>query len=258
VTETNQSTNKIIPVIRWIIGGFLLVIGTLSIITMELLPALLLFALGLFITPLSEKYLFGKLKFVVPTWAKVVVSVILLLAFVWALPSSDTQPKTNIEQANQISFASGQVTEETIRAEIERVRESGYRIELDDISKVEVIKQYKESEDLPDTYAVSIFYTFDAWDNEDVINTSAASSLELFRRLFAHPQIVRVATFAEQDFTDQYGKTETTTAVKFIMERETADKIEWNGMKDRVLSDYKALFPLTEYTIHGAIRKDLE
>lgn len=257
VSKTDHSKNKLASIIRWILGGFFLVIGIL-LISVGLLPSLLLLVVGLLVTPLSDKHIFGKLKFVVPTWVKFALCAILLLAVFGALPASDIQPRTDLQQNSQSIFATKEVTEDTVRSEIEGVRESGYRIELDDISKIDVIKQVKEAENLSETYAINVFYTFEAWDNEDVMKIAAASSVELFERLFSHPQIVRVATFAEQDFTDQYGKTNTTTAVKFIMDRDTASKIDWNGVKDTVLIDYKALFPLTDYTIHAAIGKDLK
>lgn len=181
--------------------------------------------------------------------------VVLTAALVFSGCSSEGTSK---DAQNSVTFTEGEVTEDTVKAEIEGVNESGYKIKLNNISKIEVIEQYKESDDLPDIFAVSVFYTFDAWDNEDVVNTSAASSLEIFRRLFAHPQVVNVAAFSEQEFTDQYGNTESSTAVKFMMDRETADKIDWDGLKGRVLLDYKALYPLTDYLIHSAIQKDLK
>lgn len=76
--------------------------------------------------------------------------------------------------------------------------------------------------------------------------------------MFANPQVIKVAAFAQQDFTDQYGNSELATAVKFMMDRETADKVDWDGLKDKVLLDYKALYPLTDYSIHPAIQKDLK
>lgn len=70
---------------------------------------------------------------------------------------------------NSVNFAESEVTEEAVKAEIEGVYESGYKIKLNNISKIEVTEQYKESEDLPDIFAVSIFYTFDALNNEELL-----------------------------------------------------------------------------------------
>lgn len=189
-------------------------------------------------------------------WGGIILVALFVLSLVFG--GDGDKPSTEQEQT-QVVFSESPVTEESVRAELQGKTDGSYRVELDDITKVEVIKQVKDSEDQPDHYAVSVFYTFDAWDNEDVVKAASGTSVEIFKMLFAHPQIVRVGTFAEQDFTDQYGKTDRTTAVKYIMERETADKVDWDGVKNNVLTDYKALFPLTStHTIHGSIQKDLE
>jgi hypothetical protein len=194
--------------------------------------------------------------------AIIVVALIVLTALFGGEGSNETTSETP-----EFLFSENQITEDSVRGELQGKSESGYRVELDEITKIEVTPLYREEAEtlspeemdaLPEQYAVSVFYTFDGWDNEDVMKASAGTSVEIFRRLFAHPQVVKVGTFAEQDFTDQYGKTEKSTAVKFVMERETADKVDWDGIKDRVLSDYKALYPLTDYSVHGAIQKDLE
>lgn len=175
--------------------------------------------------------------------------------------------KKEATEAPTVVFSETEVTEESVRAELQGKTSGGYRVELDDITKVEIVEQYREEAEtlspeeldtLPKQYAVSVYYTYEAWDEEDTVKAAAGSSVEVFRSLFAHPQVVKVATFAQQDFTDQYGKSEIETAVKFMMDRETADKVDWDGIKDRVLSDYKALYPLTEYKIHPAMSKNLE
>lgn len=189
-------------------------------------------------------------------WGGIILVALFVLSLIFG---GDGEKPTTDKEQSQVVFAQAPITEESVRAELQGKSESGYRVELDDITKIEVIEQAKDSEDQPDQYAVSVFYTYEAWDSEDTVKAASGTSVEIFKRLFAHPQIVRVGTFAEQDFTDQYGKTDRTTAVKYIMERETADKVDWKGVKNNVLSDYKALFPLTStHTIHGAIQKELE
>lgn len=187
-------------------------------------------------------------------WGAIIVVSLIVLT---ALFGSDESKETTAETP-EIVFSENQVTEDSVKAELSSIKDSGYGVDFENITKVDVISQAKDSPEDPDVYAVSVFYTYKAWDDEDTVKKAAGSSVEAFRHLFAHPQVVKVATFAQQDFTDQYGKTETDTAVKFMMDRETAEKIEWDGVKDRVLSDYKALYPLTEYKIHPAISKNLE
>jgi len=189
-------------------------------------------------------------------WGGIILVALIVLSLIFG---GDGDKPTADQEQSQVVFAQVPITEESVRAELQGKSESGYRVELDDITKIEVIEQAKDSEDQSDQYAVSVFYSFDAWDNEDVVKAASGTSVEIFKRLFTNPQVVRVGTFAEQDFTDQYGKTERTTAVKYIMERENADKVDWDGVKNNVLSDYRALFPQTStHTIHGAIQKDLE
>lgn len=196
-------------------------------------------------------------------WGAIGIVALIVLSAIFA----GGDDKKEAAETPDIVFSETEVSEESVRAELQGKTSGGYRVELDDITKVEIVEQYREEAEtlspeeldaLPKQYAVSVYYTYEAWDEEDTVKAAAGSSVEVFRSLFAHPQVVKVATFAQQDFTDQYGKSEIETAVKFMMDRETADKIDWDGIKDRVLSDYKALYPLTEYKIHPTISKNLE
>jgi len=168
-------------------------------------------------------------------------------------PITDTPTQVTAETE---PFASAMVSEDAVRQELEGVIDFGYKITLDKILDIKVEDNVDPIIDGDKT--VRVYYTFTAWDENDIVYTAAATSLEIFRRLFANPAITKVAACAQQELIDVYGNTEIETAVEFVMYRETADRLSWEGVKDNILLDYTKLFPLTEFSIHPAIRKHLD
>lgn len=66
---------------RWALGVIFLLAGLGIIAAGDIVPSLFIITLSFLITPLADKYLFSKLKWPVPAWAKVILGITLLVGF---------------------------------------------------------------------------------------------------------------------------------------------------------------------------------
>lgn len=82
-----QALNGLSVIIRWCFGGFWLLLGFIGMTDGNTAAGSFLIALGFLITPLSDKYLFNRLKWLVPTWVKVIFGFALLVGFGMTIPS---------------------------------------------------------------------------------------------------------------------------------------------------------------------------
>lgn len=77
------------------------------------------------------------------------------------------------------------------------------------------------------------------WDNNDIFKTGVANSYSISRVIFENYEDVdEVVSFTKANSTDQYGNTESSTAVKISVSREIAEKVNWEGIQDRIIGDY--------------------
>ncbi|MDI3341832.1 MAG: hypothetical protein QJR03_15000 [Sphaerobacter sp.] len=115
--------------------------------------------------------------------------------------------------------------------------------------------------ELPDGgYNVNVYFNMgnDYWDETDFVKRSAASAEVVFQRLFENPAVARVTVWSETQFKDPYGKTSTDTGTRLSMDRDTASKVDWNGLATLELEDWHHIYDIaTQYYIHPAIYKNL-
>lgn len=67
--------------IRWGIAGLSLLMALIALLAGEFVSGSFLIVFGLLVTPLSNKYLFDRVKWQVPSWVKVVLGFVLLIGF---------------------------------------------------------------------------------------------------------------------------------------------------------------------------------
>ncbi len=97
-----------------------------------------------------------------------------------------------------------------------------------------------------------------AWDENDMVKSSGRTAVDLFEAVFANAAVKRVTYRTTSDFTDQYGKSSKETAVEITYSRATAGKVDWEGLKNRAWSDWKAPYNIADtYAIHPAVWKNL-
>jgi len=95
----------------------------------------------------------------------------------------------------------------------------------------------------------------DALSETDLLTIGAQTSFSVQRALFANPLVQTVTVIALADWTDQYGKTSEEVTTMSSLNRTTVDtRIDWAGLEDRVMSDNKLLFCISDaMEIHPAI-----
>lgn len=85
-----RTLHRLSTIVRWVFGGFCLLIGFFGMIADNITAGLFLVALGLLIAPLSNRYLFNRLKWKAPVFVKVILGFVLLIGF--GMTISPTKP----------------------------------------------------------------------------------------------------------------------------------------------------------------------
>lgn len=170
------------------------------------------------------------------TILKSILVTVLLVAIAGCSSNSSTQ-----SNSKTVDFADAPITESTVMDELSNVNDSGYKIKLDKITSVRIIEQ--TGTDTPNDMAINVAFTYNAWDDTDIVETAAGSSLELFRRLFRNKDVVRVVAQAQLPQMAGDGQDAgTETVVRFTLDRTTADQFDWAELKQDVLLDHNVLF----------------
>lgn len=95
---------KLGTLISWLSGSIFALFAFASLVTGDVVASIAILALAFLVTPLSQKYLFSKLKFVIPTWGKVILGVVLFFTFAANLsPATPKQDVTEVEVAAEVS-----------------------------------------------------------------------------------------------------------------------------------------------------------
>lgn len=95
-------------------------------------------------------------------------------------------------------------------------------------------------------------------DNKDVLRKSSEDTINMMEKLFKDSRITSVTVISQGEFTDQYGKDNYEDAVRITINKATADKIDWNGIKSRLYGDVSALINVADtYSVHPSVLKSL-
>jgi hypothetical protein len=170
---------------------------------------------------------------------------------------ASNQQESKPAQAAHQSFVESELTEDSVRAEINKL--DGIRsMSGNEITSVELIDN-GGTEDIIDDKIVAITYKpKSVWDEADTVKKTADTTVAASEKLFKHPKVGMVRVITTGDFTDQYGQSETGNAVRMGLQRSTAEKLNWDTFKDMVFLDYNKLLDIAdEQWMHAAIRKAL-
>ena len=108
------------------------------------------------------------------------------------------------------------------------------------------LKEIKINDDIPNDVYVLLSYKPEAWDEKQAVRLTADTLVTASEKLFNNPIITRVWVTTLGNFTDQYGKSYEAVAVRFGLNKETAQKINWKEFKDMVFVDYNALLRIAD------------
>lgn len=154
-------------------------------------------------------------------------------------------------------FSEQAVTVENVQVTLNEL--SGTDVELgDSITDIEVYPH--AGTDTPDDYIVHVYFKPESiWDEQHAMRIAVRTSIKAMETLFQNEAVGEAVMWEQLDFTDQYGSTETETAIRILMTKETADKVaDWEVVADRAWSDYNTFFDLAELQyVHPAIAAKL-
>jgi hypothetical protein len=94
---------------------------------------------------------------------------------------------------------------------------------------------------------ISVHFTPSAVrDETDLVRKFGSATIIAGNKLFANQLVSEVAVFATIQMTDQYGNTKPETALKIVISRELADKLNWESFADKHISDPGAIYRITD------------
>ena len=98
-----------------------------------------------------------------------------------------------------------------------------------------------------------------SWNTESAVRRDVMDAADDFMILFSNPNVNSVYHQMNAKFTDIYGNEKVEKAIVFEMNKETANKINWEKFNDEVIMiDYKNLFRVVDYYyLHPAISKEI-
>lgn len=139
--------------------------------------------------------------------------------------------------------------EERMRQAITNAEYGSFSIHDDEIREVNIKDDTIVIWIRPDSY----------FDGVDIARTGTQNSYVAARALYTEFDNVEMVTvYSEAEFTDQYGNTNHETAVMVNVSHETSQEINWEGMYDLTLSDYKNYLQVSDsYGIHLAVCSEL-
>jgi len=104
----------------------------------------------------------------------------------------------------------------------------------------------------------AIYLTYraeDARGETDLLTVGAQTSFSAHRALFSNPLVQSVTVTVVADWVDQFGATTEDVTTVSTLDRATVDeRIDWGGLKGRVIGDNKIMFCVSDaYNIHRGI-----
>ncbi|NLT20944.1 MAG: hypothetical protein GXY16_08095, partial [Syntrophomonadaceae bacterium] len=211
---------------------------------------------GIIMTPLWRKipgYRTGT------PWKMIVASVVyfyLFIGVVVALFGESPDKVTQKEVAQDWSTAD--ITEDTIKAALAG-KTDVMPIPIDNdfpksITKIEILDIGNGKEN------VWIYYTMGSvWDETDLVKKAGGTAIFAGSILYKNPNVEDVAIFAQGDFTDQYGKSNVSTAVKIVIKNPMNEQVDWKGLADLHVTDPGNIYRIVDnYSIHPGVFSELK
>lgn len=91
------------------------------------------------------------------------------------------------------------------------------------------------------TVWLSYPFNIDARESE-IVTYGSRAAFNASRALFANPAVQLVTVELESDFVDRFGATASRRSSLITVDRHTADRIDWDGMRSLILRDNKSFY----------------
>lgn len=107
--------------------------------------------------------------------------------------------------------------------------------------------------------AVTINYNLDAiWDEDAAVRQTSEDAIDYMKKLFQDSRVNSVTVTSYSTFTDKYGKDHDEMVVKITINKDTANKIDWDGVKDLIYTDKGHLLKISDsYSINPSVYNEL-
>lgn len=158
--------------------------------------------------------------------------------------------------APSVEFVTQPVTETSVRNAIKDLSGTGVALK-GNIAQIQVLDHLGTPD--PNDKIIHVYYKPEVWDEKHAMTTAVHTAIAAMKTLFKNDKVREVVMWQQGDFTDQYGKTTTETAIRIVMDKETADKVvDWGTVDERAWGDYNTFFDLAELQyVHPAIGRAL-
>lgn len=151
----------------------------------------------------------------------------------------DANIDLTINRASKTVEPENTLTNDTINSNI-----SG---EIDGIKKIKV-----------NNGNVTIDYSQDFWDEDSLIEDTSIDAIKVMKILFKDNRINSVTLNRYASFEDAYGNSKEAIAFNITITKETAKKINWDGIQDKVMLKKASLINIADdYYIAPGIYKEL-
>jgi len=128
----------------------------------------------------------------------------------------------------------------------------------DSLAKIEIFDNFGTEDNSTDKIVHVYFKPLSIWDEKEVVSQSSEKAVKSMKVLFANPSITHIIFWTLGDFTDSYGNSNESTALRIGLKSTTASKLNWDNFIPMVEVDYKKLFDIADDKyVHPSIAKAL-
>ncbi len=116
----------------------------------------------------------------------------------------------------------------------------------DNLTKIEIFDNFGTEDNSTDKIVHVYFKPLSIWDEKEVVSQSSEKAVKSMKVLFANPSITHIIFWTLGDFTDSYGNSNESTALRIGLKSTTASKLNWDNFIPMVEVDYKKLFDIAD------------
>jgi len=143
-------------------------------------------------------------------------------------------------------WATGPVNEQTVSAALNDIEEKMIRSDIKGNVKYVRIMDITGLNDAESPRLVIGFKPGTVLSETDFLTVAGASSVDAAALLFENPGVGSVLIEGLADMTDAYGNTTEEIVTRVWLSRATAQKINWDGLRDLQLQDNKHVFCIAD------------
>ncbi|MDI6711450.1 MAG: hypothetical protein QME76_12350 [Bacillota bacterium] len=163
-------------------------------------------------------------------------------------------PPNGATTAPQVDWPTADVTSENVKAAIGGLDDPGHAVKVKGHLVSVDVTDHAGTDDPGDKIVTVVIDPGEVWDETHFLKIAGGSATAAMEVLFKNPKVQRVVFEAQTTMVDQYGKSNKETGARIMLERATADKIDWKGFKDKQLVAYTSIYDIADdWDVHPGI-----